>query len=150
LKIETSRFGKLTIDEGKIITFTEPILGFPNDKKYVLLDNTQSLFKWLQSIESKDLAFVMIDPVIIMKKYDISVTSDDIRDLQLTDIKKAAILSIVTIGNECTSVTANLVGPIILNPDKMLAKQIVLLNSPYSLKHNILGNIQKAAAGGEK
>ena len=33
---------------------------------------------------------------------------------------------------------------------KMLAKQIVLLNSPYSLKYNILGTLQAAAAGGKK
>lgn len=150
MKIQTSRFGELTIDDTKIITFTEPILGFPDHNKFVLLDNTKSLFKWLQSTQNRDLAFVMIDPLAVMETYDISVTNEDVKDLQLNDVKKAAVLCIVTIASECTSVTANLVGPVILNPEKMLAKQIVLLNSPYSLKHNILGNIQKAASGGEK
>jgi len=150
LKIQTSRFGELDIDDTRIITFTEPVLGFPDDKKFVLLDNTNNLFKWLQSTDNKDLAFVMIDPLLIYENYEVSVTSDDVKDLNLSGIDKAVVLCIVNIANECASVTANLVAPIILNPEKMLAKQIVLLNSPYSLKHNILGVLQSSAAGGEK
>ena len=137
----------MDIDEAKIVTFTEPILGFPDSKKFVLLDNTSSLFKWLQSTEKKELAFVMIDPLQIMENYEVSVSSEFIKDLNLSNIDKAVVLCIVNIANECASVTANLVGPVILNPEKMLAKQVVLLNSPYGLKHSILGNIKAAAAG---
>ena len=150
MKIQTTRFGEMDIDEAKIITFTEPILGFPDSKKFVLLDNTNSLFKWLQSTEKKDLAFVMMDPLQIMENYEVSVSSEFIKDLNLSNIDKAVVLCIVNIANECASVTSNLVGPVILNPEKMLARQIVLLNSPYGLKHSILGNIQAAAAGGKK
>ena len=150
MKIQTTRFGEIDIDESKIIIFTEPILGFPDSKKFVLLDNANSLFKWLQSTEKKELAFVMIDPLQIMENYEVSVTTDDIKELNLSSIDKAVVLCIVNIANECASVTANLVGPVILNPEKMLARQIVLLNSPYSLKHNILANVQAASAGGDK
>jgi len=150
LKIQTTKFGEMDIDEKKIITFTEPILGFPDSKKFVLLDNTNSLFKWLQSTEKKELAFVMIDPLQIMENYEVSVSNESIKDLNLLSIDKAVVLCIVNIANECASVTANLVGPVILNPEKMLAKQVVLLNSPYSLKHSIMGSIQSEAAVGEK
>jgi len=150
LKIQTTRFGEIDIDVAKIITFTEPILGFPDTKKFVLLDNTNSLFKWLQSTEKKELAFVMMDPLQIMEKYEVSVTNDVVKDLNLSSIDKAVVLCIVNIANECASVTANLVGPIILNPGKMLAKQVVLLNSPYSLKQSIIGTIQSEEAVGEK
>jgi len=150
LKIQTTRFGEIDIDVAKIITFTEPILGFPDTKKFVLLDNTNSLFKWLQSTEKKELAFVMMDPLQIMEKYEFSVTNDVVKDLNLSSIDKAVVLCIVNIANECASVTANLVGPIILNPGKMLAKQVVLLNSPYSLKQSIIGTIQSEEAVGEK
>jgi flagellar assembly factor FliW len=91
----------------------------------------------------------MMDPLQIMENYEVSVAGEVIKDLNLSTIDKAVVLCIVNIANECASVTANLVGPIILNPEKMLARQVVLLNSPYGLKHSILGNIQ-AAAGGEK
>ena len=150
MKIQTSRFGELDIDDTRIITFTEPVLGFPDNKKFVLLDNTNNLFKWLQSTENKDLAFVMIDPLQIMENYEVSVSNESIKDLNLLSIDKAVVLCIVNIANECASVTANLVGPVILNPEKMLAKQVVLLNSPYSLKHSIMGSIQSEAAVGEK
>ena len=76
MKIQTTRFGEIDIDESKIITFTEPILGFPDSKKFVLLDNAKSLFKWLQSTENKELAFVMIDPLQIMDNYEVSVTDE--------------------------------------------------------------------------
>ena len=35
--IQTSRFGSLEVDEDRFISFDEGILGFPNQKKYALV-----------------------------------------------------------------------------------------------------------------
>ncbi len=143
MKIQTTRFGELDIDKSRIITFTEGIFGFQQCRTYVLLDHEKnSPFKWLQSTEKPDLAFVLIDPMIVIPDYQATVSSDEIKDLELTSPDKAVVVCIVTIAKGCTSVTANMVGPIIMNFDKMLAKQVILNNSNYSLRHNIITSMK--------
>jgi flagellar assembly factor FliW len=64
----------------------------------------------------------MMDPLQIMENYEVSVVGEFIKDLNLSSIDKGVVLCIVNIANECASVTSNLVGPVILNPEKMLAR----------------------------
>jgi flagellar assembly factor FliW len=139
LKITTSRFGELDIDAARVLTFIEGILGFPQYLKYVLLDHDKNTpFKWLQSIENGELAFVLIDPLTVLPDYRAEVRQEDIDALQITGLERAVALCIVNIGPGAASVTANLLGPIIINPESMLARQIVLMTSQYSIQHDLL------------
>ena len=71
MKVKTTRFGELELDESRIISFTEGILGFPNYKKFVLLDrDNNSPFVWLQSVETEELAFVLMKPVHVFPDSD--------------------------------------------------------------------------------
>ncbi|GAG17181.1 unnamed protein product [marine sediment metagenome] len=151
MKVKTTRFGELELDESRIITFAEGILGFPKYRKYVLLDRDKgSPFRWLQSVENEGSAFVLIDPLYIMPEYRIEVSKEDISDLNLSSLDKAVVVCIVNISEGCKSVTANLLGPIIVNPEKMLAKQLILFDSPYSIKQNLITSIQNKNADLEK
>lgn len=151
MKVKTTRFGELELDESRIITFIAGILGFPKYRKYVLIDQDKSSpFRWLQSVENEGLAFVLIDPLYIMPEYRIEVSKEDIGDLNLSSLDKAVVVCIVNINEGCKSVTTNLVGPIIVNPEKMLAKQLILFDSHYSIKHNLTTSIQNKDSYSEK
>jgi flagellar assembly factor FliW len=102
-----------------------------------------SRFRWLQSIENERLAFVLTDPLQVVPEYRAEVRKDDIVDLDLASLEKAAVLCIVNISQGCKSVTVNLVGPIIINTENMRAKQIILIDSHYSIRHNIMTAEQK-------
>jgi len=66
IKVKTTRFGDIEIDEKDVITLPSGIIGFPELKQYVLLDHDQdSPFKWLQSLEDGAIAFVMINPMLL-------------------------------------------------------------------------------------
>lgn len=144
MKIKSTRFGKLDIDESRIITFTDEILGFPGHKRFILLDHdSKSLFRWLQSVENEGLAFVVTDPLIVVPEYRIEVKEEDIADLQLSSLENAVVISIVNISEGGKKVTTNLLGPIIVNPDKMLARQVILCNSSYSIQHPIVTTPQQ-------
>ncbi|MFC1591859.1 flagellar assembly protein FliW [Thermodesulfobacteriota bacterium] len=147
MKITTSRFGELDIDKSREINFAEGILGFAKYHAYVLLDHdAHKPFKWLQSIENGELAFVVTDPLTVIPDYTAAVSKQDVDAIQLDSLEKAVVLCIVTIGKGCSSVTANLVAPIIINPDAMLAKQVILYDSPYSIKHDLIRLPKKANA----
>ena len=139
MKITTTRFGELNVDESTVITFQEGIIGFPHAKRYVMLDkDKRGPFQWLQSVERPELAFVITDPMLFVPDYRAEVVPDDIQDLKLTSIARAVLVCIVTISQGCATVTANLAGPIVINPDNRHARQVVLTISSYSIRHDLL------------
>jgi len=59
------------------------------------------------------------------------------------------LLSVVTIRSDPLKVTANLRAPIVVNAKKMLAKQIILVDSDYPVQYPVTEN-NAALEGKEK
>ena len=120
------------------------IIGFPDQRKYVLLEQKKgSLFMWLQSVDNGALAFVLIDPLLFKPDYKVEIGTEDAEELGLKNGgDEAQIMAIVNIlkrgeDGKPTAMTANLLGPIVINPEKKLAKQVVLFGGQYSHRHPI-------------
>jgi len=144
LQIATTRFGALEIQEEQIIHMPSGIIGFPDQRKYVLLEQKKgSPFMWLQSVDNGALAFVLINPLLFKPDYKVEIGPEDAEDLGLKNGgNEAQIMAIVNILNrgedgKPTAITANLLGPIVINPEKKLAKQVVLYGGQYSHRHPI-------------
>ena len=85
MKIETSRFGTLDLAEDNIIHLPSGLFGFPDDKRYTLLEHKKgSPFVWLQSVDKGALAFVLIDPLLVTPDYEMQINPEDMKELQLT------------------------------------------------------------------
>ncbi|HEV2692282.1 MAG TPA: flagellar assembly protein FliW [Verrucomicrobiae bacterium] len=112
------------------------LLGFEQIKDYVLTTNPgEEPFAWLHVEDNSALAFVVIDPFVVLPDYHPDIPKVDVEFLQLTDAKDALLLSIVTI-NDGTPPTVNLKGPIIINRHTHVGKQVIIANAQeYSVKH---------------
>ena len=140
MKIETSRFGSLDLLEDKIIHVPSGLFGFPESKRFTLLEHKKgSPFCWLQSVDNGSLAFVLIDPLLVKPDYEIQISPQDMKELQLADAPDGIqTLVIVNVSpGEKVELTANLLGPIVINVKKKLGKQIILSDNQYSLRHPI-------------
>lgn len=131
--ITTSRFGTLDIDEDKIITMTTPFLGFAEERRFILLPHGPgSAFWWLQAVDNPDLAFVVIQPAVVNPQYQPAIPLHCQQELQAAGQSDLEILIILTIPKgQPEAMTANLLGPLILNPIKKLAKQTLLDPTRY-------------------
>ncbi len=131
--IKTSRFGSLDINEDKIITMTTPFLGFAEERQFILLPHGPgSAFWWLQAVDNPNLAFVVIQPAVINQEYHPAIPPHCQQELQAADQNDLEILVILTIPKgQPEAMTANLLGPFVLNPVKKIAKQILLDPSQY-------------------
>ena len=131
--IQTSRFGRLDIDEDKIITLTTPFLGFADERQFILLPHgPESAFWLLQAVANPDLAFVVIQPAVINQQYQPAIPTHCQQELQAAGQNELEILVILTIPKgQPEAMTANLLGPVALNPTKKLAKQVLLDPSQY-------------------
>jgi len=150
VEIETTRFGKLEIDESKIIFFTTGILGFPQAKRYVLLPHREnSPFFWLQAIDVPELAFVVIWPRLFFPDYDPALPQEARKELHIREGDEIDFLTIVTIPKDCPEkMTVNLLGPIAINVTRRLAKQIILDARRYPLQEPLTPRIKAVLAQG--
>jgi flagellar assembly factor FliW len=137
---QTSRFGPVTVDDGSVVSFTAPILGFDDLTDYVLLDHAEdSPFKWLQSAQEPDLAFVVTNPKYFNIDYEFELPEDACQKLGLTRGEDAIVLTIVNIPADTPkAMTANLLGPVIINQANHKAMQVVLSDVPFSTKTRLL------------
>jgi flagellar assembly factor FliW len=128
VKCHSTRFGSFEVRDESIVTFPSGLLGFPEQQRYVILDHdTEAPFKWLQSVEEADLAFVILDPAVFHPDYRVDVPADaltEIRDEKRADL---ALVVILTIPSEDPGrITANLRGPLIISHKTKRGKQLVL------------------------
>lgn len=144
MKLITKHFGEIEIDPKKIINFIDGIPGFDNQKQFIIIDNPEEdiPFKWLQSIDEPELAFVIIDPFIFKDDYEFDIPKHITEKLKIKEEKDVLVYSIVVIPEDITQMTANLLGPVIINTNEMLGKQIVLEDNRYMTKHYILKNAE--------
>ncbi len=144
MKIVTLRFGELDIPEDKIVDFPKGILGFEQFHEYVILHREDSEpFRWLQSIEDPNLAFVISNPAFFFPGYKIEMSLRELEDIEVDETTNVETYVIVTIPKDISQMSANLQGPLLINVDKSIAKQTVLVNSPYTIQHFIMDELEK-------
>lgn len=144
--IETSRFGQLEVNPERLIRFEEGILGFPQQKEYALIQTGEgSGFYWLQSVCTRDLAFVVCDPRLFVADYQVPVKIDDLETIGLSDLKDAQVFVIVNKVDEL--LTGNLQGPLVVNVTNRHARQLVLSDKRYSTRHPLMRIPMRVAMG---
>jgi flagellar assembly factor FliW len=111
--VKSSRFGDLTVPEDSVIELPSGMIGFPRFKSYIMLDHSPP-FSWLQSLDSPDLAFVVMDGAEFGEGYSVKPPKND-PDIDLKDDDEFAILVIVTVRPTPTDTTANLKAPLFVN-----------------------------------
>jgi flagellar assembly factor FliW len=145
-KITTTRFGDVEIREEEVIELPMGLIGFPELKRYVLLDHDkESPFKWLQSLDDGAIAFVLINPLLFKPDYEVEVTDSEVADLSLDNEDDAVISVIVTMPSNPQNMTANLKAPLVFNLKNRKGKQIILSANTYTTRHGIMEEMKKFA-----
>lgn len=138
MKIKTTRFGTITIEEEKIISMPFSMLGFPDVKHFVVLQHKEySPFFWYQSVDDPMLAFVIMSPFLFKPDYNVDV-ENVLKEMSWNEKEKQNNLELYVVVNIPKGVpdkmTANLIGPILINNKIHQAVQMVISDSPYTHK----------------
>lgn len=137
MDIQTTRFGVVRVEDDRVITFSSGILGFPEDRRFVLLQpDEDAVFFWLQSVDSPHLAFIVTDPSVWVRGYEVPVRREQAADLNVEKPDDAQVLVIVNKRDDL--LTANLQGPLLINTVNREAQQLVLAEKKWSTRHEIL------------
>ena len=150
MKYETARFGSVEIQDKDILLFPDALYGFDQEKEFVILPldpKIDSPMEWLQSLRSRELAFIVTDPFLFVPEYKMVLSDSEMDQLKLESMESVAVRVIVTIPKVHSEMTANLVAPLVINQKNRLAKQVVLTSTEYDTKHSLISSKNKKISG---
>lgn len=146
--VNTKHFGEIDLDDNKILTFENGILGFEDYKRYTILydneDDKRSVISWFQSIDEPTLALPVIYPTLVNNDYNPIVEDEILNSLGTLTEDNLVILLTLTVPSDLTKMTTNLKAPIIINADTRQGCQVVAENEDYVIKYNVYDIFQKA------
>jgi flagellar assembly factor FliW len=142
LKIKTTRFGTIDIATDKIINMPSGMLGFPDQKRFVILQHKEnSPFFWYQSVENPGLAFVITNPFLFEPEYKIDL-EHALKEVSWNGDGYNIHLELYVVVNipkgSPEKMTGNMIGPILINNNVGQAVQVVITDSAYTHKHPLL------------
>jgi flagellar assembly factor FliW len=141
LKIETSQFGTIQIPEEKIITMPTGIPGFPGRRRFIILEREETRpFCWYQCVDDPDLALVIMNPYLFKPDYSVDL-KPAVREMSWKAEEEDSLKLYVVVNASDgvpEKVTANLIGPLVINSQRHEAIQMVIHDSPYSHRYPIL------------
>lgn len=153
--VKTKHFGEINLDEDKIITFDEGILGFKDCKKYAIIYDNESGERpditWLQNLEEPALALPVISPFLIRPDYNPAVEDALLTSLGNITEENLVVLVSVTVPSDVSKISANLRAPFVINADTKKGCQVIVDDADYEVKYYFYEKLKaiKAEKGGK-
>lgn len=148
MTINTRRFGQVEVSEEDVVTFPEGLVGLSRFKRFVMLRDPESAnLVWLQSADKEDFALATLHSTSLGTEYKVEVTADEVESIRLDKPDDAEVF--VVINRVEGTYYANLRGPLIINAERMLGKQVVLRNPAYGVRHPLQTGHEDAGDPGQ-
>lgn len=133
-----SRFADAEVNADAILTFPEGLPGYETSRAFVLMDMPdQAPLKVLHAVHGPEPCFLVVDPKSVLPSYRCELTAADRLRLGASNDEALVWLAIVMV-DQSGEVAVNLRAPIVINPDRMIGRQVLPNNGLYPLRH-VLG-----------
>lgn len=129
IKLQSEQFGELEIAQGNIFNFENGILGFEDQKRFILISEEKiAPFKWLISMDNPNIGLPIVSPWLVELAYELD---DEI------DLSKRVPMVVVNTKDKDGKMTANLKAPIFLDVNNLIGEQIIQKNNNYSTEAEV-------------
>ena len=109
----------------------------------MLLEKKKTREAVIPTSSMADIAFLLVDPRLFMEGYELSVAESELETLEIKNGEDILDFAIVTVPEDPAKISANLMGPIVINRKTRVAKQVISDKDEYSVKHYILEEMRK-------
>ena len=129
MTIMTRVFGEITIDDDRIIKFSQGIVGFPDLTDFALLHDSEKgtdSIHWLQSLQEPGFAMPVMDPLRVCPDYNPEVDDEILQNLGELNPDEMLVLVTMTVPKDVKLMSVNLKGPIVINAAQKTAIQVIV------------------------
>jgi flagellar assembly factor FliW len=132
-----SRFADASVDARDVITFPDGLPGYEGLRQFVLLDVDETApLRVLHAVNAPEPCFLVVDPKTVLPGYRCEIAAADRLRLGAADDGVLLWLAIVMV-REGGDVTVNLRAPVVINPARMVGRQVMPNACVYPLHHAI-------------
>jgi flagellar assembly factor FliW len=136
LRCASDNFGVVEYDSSAVIAFPRGLPGFESERLFVPVEKEESKpVLFLQSLITPHLCFITLPMESIDPGYQLKISEEDLSVIG-TELGRSASLRCLAV--VCTAedrATANLLGPLVINPESRQAVQAVRDDARYSVQH---------------
>jgi flagellar assembly factor FliW len=141
-----SKIGTFTINQNEVIRFADSPLGYPQLKDFVLIEEEDSIFIWLQSIEDTNIAFPMLEVELLGLQKETFIGRDILEKLNTKKNDNLNVYSIITIPGNVQDMTANFKAPVIINSENHIGMQTILSNPDLEIAKPVFVELKRRIA----
>jgi flagellar assembly factor FliW len=116
------------------LEFPHGIPAFENEKRFRLIDREPLVF--LESESNPELSFLLLPVALIDPEYRLALSAEDRETIGAREGSSLLCLAVITAAEDSPP-TANLLAPVVINPENGRAVQAVRCDSAYSHKKAI-------------
>lgn len=138
MKIQTKFHGELEIQSEETWSFPKGLPGFETENQFTMLSiEGNNIFQVLQSIQKPEVAFIVANPYTVVDNYTFQVDDPTIDLLEIQKEQDVFILGVLSLKDPFESSTINLQAPLIFNKITKKAKQMILNDNNFTVRHPI-------------
>jgi flagellar assembly factor FliW len=130
--IDTSRFGRLAIEENSIITFPTGLTDHGDLREFAIV-GIEDYFPFLifASLDNTGICFPIVNPVPIFPDYKPEIPSTDLKHLGIKKVGDIQLYCLVTFSSEPGKTFVNMRNPLVINVVRMVGCQVDLPGEEY-------------------
>ena len=120
------------------VTIEEGLAGIPEYKNFALQFVDELIpITLLVCQDQNRISFPVIDPLLINPEYSPKLSKEDLEALKVSNEKDVSWFVILNVENDPLQITANLMAPLVINPENGIGRQVILSKSGYHTMHPI-------------
>jgi flagellar assembly factor FliW len=132
----------LEVRENTVLTFPDGLIGLPGTTYALIAQTENTPFYWLHSCEYADLAVPVTQPWLFFSGYEVEISDDEADRIGIAETNQAEIFCVVRATSEIESFTINLAGPVIVNNDTRVGRQIINGATGYSVRQPLFAEVE--------
>ncbi|MGL5677583.1 MAG: flagellar assembly protein FliW [Cellulosilyticaceae bacterium] len=126
-----------SIQQENIIIFKEGIPGFEHLTKFVLIEEGDGVFFYLQSVEESSILFPVINPHLIKVDYAPHIQERYFDKLGGGESEAFVLYTIATLREPVGESTVNLQAPLLIHVERRMGIQVIAEDKTYHTRHKI-------------
>ena len=120
------------------LVFPDGLVGCPDWRRFVLMtaEDEDVPVATLASLDHANVALLVTDPRLVAPQYKLNLSAEDRASLGLGEEADPVVYCTLSLAADGL-ITANLLGPLVVNPATRHGRQLVLTDSGYSTRHPV-------------
>lgn len=137
MTIQTNYYGEVEYEQQDLIFVPDGFFGFPELTSFLplSLNEEDDSMILMQSTENPEIAFVVINPLLLCPDYTPELSKEELHFLETDDVEELSCFAICVLHDNYLENTVNLKAPFMMNPTTRKGMQVILQNSPYKFRH---------------